>query len=284
MKRVLIGILVLFLTYSEGFAAKLDHFSVKAPLSARAGEKFLIVIEAQDSNGNIVEDYKMQGKNVELEIGLGELIPKLISASDFKSGTIAIDVVCTKTQRTPVYVKDKAKYAYGRSELITIKPSKAINFVSTMPAGSVKIEALDTYGNLVTDYNSTGTDIVLVAKTEGIAIPSEIPASAFQEGVAIVAFIYDKPISFGLNVKESSKKNNISEEIQDVVDVEKENISEDNKKEAKQSYEKAVKLMIEEKYEEAKKELEKSLLLDPGNEKAKKLFKNIAQITNKAIK
>lgn len=285
MKKISMIALALFVFCSTSFAVKLDHFSVKAPSSVRAGEKFLLVVEAQDSAGNIVQDYKFQGKSVELEIGTGELVPKLIPASEFKSGTIAIEVMCVKAQKTPIYAKDVAKYVYGRSELITIKPSKTVNFISTIPASGIRIEAFDAYGNPVTDYDLTGADVTVVAKEKGIAIPNEIPASAFNNGVATSTFIYDKPIIFELKVKEGLKKTNILEETHAVVvSAEEESITENNKKEAKQNYEKAVELMVEERYEEAKKELEKSLLLDPDNEKAKKLLKNLGQSMNKAGK
>ena len=286
---------------------KVCQFLVAAPASVAAGQNFPMKIEAYDACGNLVSDYSLKNKGVEVTVGTGKIFPNIIPASSFVNGIASVEAACYKVQRSAIYVMDIIDRAYGKSQIIKTEPSVVKRFLASIPvnavageAFTVKIEAYDAFDNLVTNYDKMGRGILITPQGRGKINPNEIPASVFVNGVATVSFIYDKAEAIELlitekplqlpAVKSAEKTEKITEEAKTVkkeaAQQESEKVKEvapaaeitDSRAEAKACYERAVKDISENKYEDAKKELEKCLVLDAGNNDAKKLLERLNNI------
>lgn len=284
---------------------RVNQFFVVAPPSVVTGQSFSLKIEAYDICGNLVTNYSSKYKGVEVAVGTGKLVPNFIPSSSFINGVASVEVMCTKAQVSTIYVMDITELAYGKSQIIKIEPSEVKRFLVSTPmqgvageAFTVRIEAYDAFGNLATNYDKVGRGVIITPKGQGKISPNEIPASVFINGIATVSLVYDraeplellitekpvqlpvakpeekieKPIEVTKPAKKEVAKPSVEERKEVAPAVEKSKEEVDPKAEAKQCYERAVNAINLNKYDEAKKELERCVALDPNHTEAKKLL------------
>lgn len=184
----------------------LDHFVVTAPSTAIAGQSFVIRIQAQDRHNNIVTDYSTSGKGLKVTTdGRGHISPSQIPASSFISGLTAVNITYDKAEPVTLSVTEIRGTQSGRSHQILVKPGLIDHFVVTAPPRGVagkpfvlSIRADDAYGNLITNYASTGNGVNISVPGSERVTPSKVLASDFINGVAISNISYNRagPISF----------------------------------------------------------------------------------------
>lgn len=291
-------------------SGKVNRFLVAAPSGITAGQNFSLRIEAYDIFGNLATDYSSKNKGVEITMGTGKVVPSIIPASGFVGGIASVEATCTKAQAGAISVMDITERAYGKSAIVRVESSEAKRFLVSAPvqgvageAFTVRIEAYDAFDNLVTSYNKTGRGILITPQGPGKISPNEIPSQVFINGVATISLSYDRAEPLELIITEkpgqlpAEKKSpqvtpaaekpkeatkpaaEKKEEVTPAVEKSKEEVAPADKiSEAKVCYERAVKAINMNKYEEAKKALEKCISLDPTNTEAKKLLDRLNTI------
>ncbi|MCK4626782.1 MAG: hypothetical protein KAV00_15835, partial [Phycisphaerae bacterium] len=142
--------------------AALDHFVLEGPKEAIAGEEFTLTITAQDAFGNMITDYALSGKGIEITTdGVGKISPDGVLPAQFKDGRTEILLTYDKAQDILLVCKEIEGRALGRSERITVLSAGLDHFVLTAPKEAVAgelfdlwISAQDAYQNTIPDYTT----------------------------------------------------------------------------------------------------------------------------------
>lgn len=190
--------------------AALDHFVLEGPKEAIAGEEFTLIIAAQDAFGNIITDYSLSGKGIEITTdGVGKISPDKVLPVQFKDGRAQILLTYNKAQDMVLICKEIEGRASGRSERITVLPAGLDHFVLTALKEAVAgesfalwISAQDVYRNTIPHYATSGKGVTISASGEGKISPSKVMAVQFVNGVARVNLSYNKAETITLSCKE----------------------------------------------------------------------------------
>jgi len=190
--------------------AALDHFVLEGPKEAVAGEQFTLTITACDAFGNIITDYTLSGKGVEITTdGVGKISPDKVLPTEFKEGRAETLLTYDKAQDMVLICKEIEGRVSGRSERITVFPAGLDHFVLTGPKEAVAgepfdlwISAQDAYRNTIPDYATLGKGVTINASGEGKVSPDRIAANQFMNGVARVSLSYNKAQTITLICKE----------------------------------------------------------------------------------
>lgn len=190
--------------------AALDHFVLEGPKEAIAGEQFTLTVTAQDALGNVITDYSLSGKGVEITTdGVGKISPDRVLPAQFKDGRVEILLTYDKAQDIILISTEIEGKARGRSTTITALPSRLDHFVLTTPrearAGeefTIFISAQDAYRNTIPDYATSGKGVTISASGEGKISPNKVMATQFINGVVQVSLSYNKAQTITLSCKE----------------------------------------------------------------------------------
>ncbi|HEA47521.1 MAG TPA: hypothetical protein ENH97_03860 [bacterium] len=194
--------------------ADLDRFSVTAPSKVTAGEVFPVTVTARDSFGNIVSNYRLSGKGVEITTsGMGKIVPERIAPLEFKDGVARISLIYEQAQDIILTIAEIEGEARGKSTTITVFPFQLDHFVLTVPrearAGeefTIFISARDAFGNIISDYSTQGKELSLLASGNGKLNPSKVEVTQFKEGIASLSPTYSKAQKITLTCKEEGGK------------------------------------------------------------------------------
>lgn len=186
--------------------ASLARFTVLAPKTAAAGQKFVVLISAYDAFENPMTNYAAQGDGVVLRSsGTGDLTPAVVPAKEFKDGQARVTLTYTKAEPLRVGVREQNREAGGESDAILVAPGDPDQFRVSTPAEAVageafpvQIEALDRFGNLIEDYDLRGLEVHLSADGRGQLAPGVISPAAFVRGKAAVNLLYNRAESFSV--------------------------------------------------------------------------------------
>ncbi|GAF84072.1 unnamed protein product, partial [marine sediment metagenome] len=190
--------------------SELDHFSIRIPREVTAGKGFTLIVTAQDAFGNIITDYSLSGKGIEITTdGVGKISPDKVLPAQFKDGRAVILLTYDKAQDMVLICKEIEGRASGRSERITVLPAGLDHFVLTAPKEAVAgepfdlwISAQDVYRNAIPHYATSGKGVTISASGEGKISPSKVTAVQFVNGVARVNLSYNKAETITLSCKE----------------------------------------------------------------------------------
>jgi hypothetical protein len=204
--------------------ASLSYFKLQSPKKAVAGDPFDIMIAAYDSYGNIVTNYSSVGSGVELSsTGSSKIDPSFINPSEFIDGHAVIKALYEKAEAMQVIAKERNKKQSGKTDEILVANTAPDHFVVVTPGTAVsgqkfkiKVEAYDSFNNLVKNHNIVGNDVILSTTGTGLLHPSTVPPSLFTNGIAMVNVTYDKAESFLLSAKMASVKKIGKVTLQDV--------------------------------------------------------------------
>ncbi len=108
-------------------ASEPNHFIVKTPEEAVAGEAFTIEIHALDRFNNFIEDYDLRGLEVFLSTdGSGSITPSSVSPSAFKTGKAKVEISYDRAESFSVIAAlskdDLEKIAQERSRRAPVAP------------------------------------------------------------------------------------------------------------------------------------------------------------------
>lgn len=190
--------------------AALDHFVLEGPKEASAGKQFTLTVTAQDAFGNVITDYSLSGKGVEITTdGVGKISPDRVLPAQFKDGRVEILLTYDKAQDMVLICKEIEGRVSGRSERITVLPAGLDHFVLTAPKEAVAgesfilwLSAQDAYQNTIPDYTTSGKGVTISASGEGKISPNKATATQFINGVAQVNLSYNKAQTITLSCKE----------------------------------------------------------------------------------
>lgn len=191
---------------------KLNSFMIKGPRTAQAGERFDIKIIAKDSFGNTVVE-PIFGKNMNL-IFKGNAEPRvdMPSIPDFKNGICTVTLVSQKAGTAIIEAKDLITGSSGTSEKIDITSGPVNSFRVFAPkeviAGEpfeISVVAVDRFGNVVSNYSSTGSGIAIAASGKLKPFPSSLPAYEFVNGQAKFDLRYDAAEDITITITEMGK-------------------------------------------------------------------------------
>ena len=178
--------------------ASLKSFTIKAPKTSRAGEKFDITIIARDSFGNIINE-TIQGKSINFAFkGEADIKFDMTSVPDITKGSAVASFMAMKTGTVTIEAKDVITGSYGISEPIEIINGNVNSFKVMAPKEAVagepfeiSIAAIDRFGNFVNDYASNGKGINIKSLGKTVPFPSTVPAYEFTKGQAKLSIRYD---------------------------------------------------------------------------------------------
>ena len=184
----------------------LDHFILRIPDKAAAGENFLLKLEVRDAYDNVIVDYNKKGKPIKLSTaGDKKITPETINPSDFFQGTAQVLGKYEKAGDLNIIAKEEESGKSVSGKMI-IGPSIVDKFSVAVPlrvtAGkkfNLEVKAVDVFGNLVTDYDlkHSGIEIVIPGIFRKI-----VPASAFNQGIASVEMSYEKTCTMTLSIND----------------------------------------------------------------------------------
>jgi len=192
--------------------SKLNSFVIKGPKTAHAGEKFDIQIIAKDSFGNTVSE-PIFGKNMNL-IFKGNAEPRIDMPAipDFKNGTCVVSLISQKAGTAIVEAKDLITGSSGASEKIEIINGTVNSFRVFVPkeviAGEpfeVSVVAVDRFGNVVSNYSTTGSGVIIASSGKFKPFPSSLPAYEFVNGQAKFDLRYDAAEDISIIITEMGK-------------------------------------------------------------------------------
>ncbi len=224
---LLMGILV-----SSGFVkaeqvyvkpGNFSYFDAYIPTYITAGQKVTFTLRPMDAYGNFIKNFSYYDKKF-LVRSTSELSvdPALFSSKDFKDGSLSITIEDTKAGVAtlsilegsyPVPIKNEA--TGSMLSVVSIKVVNgpvykfAIEAPSTVEAGRdfvAKVIALDKYGNVVKNYASIGSDVVVELKTPTGTLPYTIHYYKFKNGVANIILRYDTPSKVAIDAYEINNR------------------------------------------------------------------------------
>jgi len=200
---------------------KLNSFVIKGPRTAHAGERFDVNIIAKDSFGNTVSE-PIFGKNINL-IFKGNAEPRvdMPAIPDFKNGICAVTLISQKSGTVIVEAKDLITGSSGTSEKIDVINGPVNSFRVFVPkeviAGEpfeVSVVAVDRFGNVVSNYSTTGSGVIITSSGKLKPFPSSLPAYEFVNGQAKFDLRYDAAEDISIIITEMGKtQKGISENI-----------------------------------------------------------------------
>lgn len=191
---------------------KLNSFVIKGPRTAQAGEKFDVKIIAKDSFGNTVSE-PIFGKNMNL-IFKGNAEPRvdMPAIPDFKNGICGVTLISQKAGTAIVEAKDLITGSSGVSEKIEIINGPVDSFRVFVPkeviAGEpfeVSVVAVDRFGNVVSNYSTTGSGVIITSSGKFKPFPSSLPAYEFVNGQAKFDLRYDAAEDISIIITEMGK-------------------------------------------------------------------------------
>ncbi|HMK55265.1 MAG TPA: hypothetical protein VK448_01355 [Dissulfurispiraceae bacterium] len=180
------------------YPGKLASLMVRGPRAVQAGDRFDVKMFAVDSFGNPVAEH-MYGKNINV-LFRGGAEPRIIGQSvpDFTYGVGTVTLMSEKSGSFSVEVRDLVTGSTGTSEWIEVLNNALASFRLTTPkeiiAGEsfeVSITPVDNFGNVVKNYSSVESGVVLISSGKARPFPSSVSASEFINGLAKVYLRYD---------------------------------------------------------------------------------------------
>ncbi|MBE9537317.1 MAG: hypothetical protein IMF07_09065 [Proteobacteria bacterium] len=185
----------------------IHHFSINVPDLATAGAAFGVTATALDAYDNLVVDYDTLGKGVNVSSsGTSKISPSFITSTSFKSGVAEVSFLYNKAENITVNMSEKGRPDISISNRITIQPDRIDRFVVTTEgvaiAGkpfAVKIKAVDSNDNVISNYDVTGKNVMLAITGSGELSPNTVSASSFVDGLATIDIAYNKAESFSIH-------------------------------------------------------------------------------------
>jgi hypothetical protein len=193
--------------------ANIHSLRIASPRTVGAGEKFTLKITAIDNFGNLVTT-PIPGKNLNI-LFKGDTEPRIVDQNipDFIGGVCSLALMAEKVGTFVVEAKDLVTSVSGTSEKIEITNGALSSFQLVTPRESVAgepfdvaIVALDAFSNVVKNYSSIGSGVMLSATGSAKPFPSTILAYEFQNGQARVQIRYDVPEDIQLIAQDLGRK------------------------------------------------------------------------------
>jgi tetratricopeptide (TPR) repeat protein len=223
VKSIGLGILAVYTIFSLPLRAAteimitpsgLDHFLVQAPARVTAGSGLTLVVTACDSFGNVITDYALKGKGIEITTdGLSQILPDRILPAHFRSGRAEILLTYNTAETIAIICKEIGGEAAGRSKGVTVLPAGLDHFVLSVPAETTAgesfllgINAQDAYGNTVSDSALSGKKIIIISSGEGEVSPTTVEPAQFRNGIARIGCSADKAEIIILTCQEKKGK------------------------------------------------------------------------------
>lgn len=201
---------------------KLSSLSVKGPRTVFSGERFELRVIGKDAFGNIASE-PVYGKNLNISFS-GTAKPKIETPliTEFRKGSGVLGFIAEKAGTVAIEIKDMATGISGTSELINIKNGPLHSFRIQSPGEVIagepfdfSISPVDRFGNVISDYSSTGKGVVITSSGKQKPFPSTIPASEFVKGQVKTALRYDGAETVRIGVTE--KGANLTGESESIV-------------------------------------------------------------------
>jgi len=200
-----------------------SYFDAYIPTYITAGQKVTFTLRPMDAYGNFINNFSYYDKKF-LVRSTGELAvdPASFSSKDFKDGSFSITIEDNKAGVStlsilegsyPVPIKNEA--TGSMMPVVSIKVVNgpvykfAIEAPSTVEAGRdfvAKVIALDKYGNVVKNYASIGSDVVIELKTPNGTLPYTVHAYKFKNGIANIVLRYDTPSKVAIDAYEVNNR------------------------------------------------------------------------------
>jgi len=183
-------------------------FKVSTPSSVIAGVGFSLTVTGLDEYGNIATKY---GGTATITASDGQSVsPNTADFNPFGDTQAIVTMTASLDKVDTLTLTATAGSIKGTSSSITVKPAAAAGFSlsapSTVTAGdgfTLKVTALDAFGNVATGYGGTAT----ITASDGQSVyPSTVSFGSFVEtpGVATVTAFLDEPDTLTLKAAAGS--------------------------------------------------------------------------------
>lgn len=178
---------------------KFDHFTIQLPEKVRAGEGFIVRLQAYDAHDNLITEFGETGKDFKVSVsGSAQVQPSILKAVSFTGGATSITITDKKAEPVILSIFEAGGTVPVVTKEIIILPNKLDHFFVQSPesvtAGNnfdVKIIARDVFDNPATDTEIEGKNIKITSSgTTSFKIISTAPV--FRDGVGIVTLVAEK--------------------------------------------------------------------------------------------
>lgn len=178
---------------------KFDHFGVQLPEKVRAGEGFVVRLQAYDAHNNFITDFGEAGKDFKVLVsGSAQAQPPILKANAFAGGAAGISITDKKAETITLSVFEVSGTVPLLTKEITVLPNKPDHFIVQSPqsvtAGGnfdVKISARDAFDNAATDTYIESKNIK-ISYSGSINFKVINVQPVFRDGAAIVTLMSEK--------------------------------------------------------------------------------------------
>ncbi len=190
---------------------KFDHFSIQMPEKVRAGEGFMVRLQAYDAHENLITDFAETGKDFKISVsGSAQVQPSVLKAVSFTGGAGAVSIMDKKAESVTLSISEAGGTVSVVTKEIVVSPNKLDHFFiqspQTVTAGNnfdVKIIAKDAFDNAITDAEIEGTNIKITSSgTAGVKTVNAAPV--FRNGVNIATLMAEKTGEISIEVQDTS--------------------------------------------------------------------------------
>jgi len=209
LKRLLLAPLVILFVLAASNASHsgniivkpggFDHFAVQLPEKVRAGEGFIVRLQAYDMHDNLITNFAETGKEFKVLVsGSAQAQPSILKAAAFMGGSAGITVTGEKAGAVMLSIFESGGTVPVVTKEITILPNKLDHFFIQSPpsvaAGNnfdIKVIARDVFNNPIADTDIESKNLKLtLAGTAGVKIVSA--DMVFRNGISIAALTAEK--------------------------------------------------------------------------------------------
>ena len=167
LKRLLLAPLVILFVLAASNASHsgniivkpggFDHFAVQLPEKVRAGEGFIVRLQAYDMHDNLITNFAETGKEFKVLVsGSAQAQPSILKAAAFMGGSAGITVTGEKAGAVMLSIFESGGTVPVVTKEITILPNKLDHFFIQSPpsvaAGNnfdIKVIARDVFLTLL---------------------------------------------------------------------------------------------------------------------------------------
>lgn len=178
---------------------KFDHFVIQMPEKIRAGEGFMVRLQAYDAHDNLITDFGEAGKDFKVSVsGSAQAQPSTLKSSSFTAGAAGITVTDKRAESVTLSISEFGGTVPVITKELAISPNKLDHFLVQSPASvtagnnfDVKVIARDAFDNPVADTEIEGKNIKITLSGTASFKIINTPA-VFKNGAGIATLMGEK--------------------------------------------------------------------------------------------
>lgn len=189
--------------------AEFDHFAVRTPGQVTAGQSFSIGLQMRDQFGNALRSMPEDLAPLHLfTTGSDNLEPVRVTRDQIRVPNFTVSARYFIAESMAVEIRDAAGNEVGVSPPIRVSPARLASFqidvpnqVKTTQSFPLRLEARDTYGNVISNLNEREGSVAIATSGSGNISPRVVPYNEFVNGIAEMSMTYREAEQIRLQIR-----------------------------------------------------------------------------------